>query len=224
MSRQPRMLCGNDRTDRRQQILDAAQRCFKIHGFLRTTLRDIAREFGMSVGHIYNYFSNKEAIIEALVETQTQRFIDMLDADKYFDIKPEERLHHELCAVVDAYLDLDSAQLAVAIMNEALVNPRVFEIAVSATTKVREHIKLTYLSSLGDNREYAPPAEVMEARIITVRSMLEGLRYARLFNPHMDPQVLRNQTIKRLMVLIEADQREDVARFEALKAQKAKEA
>lgn len=80
MSRQPRMLCGNDRTDRRQQILDAAQRCFKIHGFHRTTLRDIAREFGMSVGHIYNYFSNKEAIIEALVETQTQRFIDMLDA------------------------------------------------------------------------------------------------------------------------------------------------
>lgn len=224
MSRQPRMLCGNDRTDRRQQILDAAQRCFKIHGFDRTTLRDIAREFGMSVGHIYNYFSNKEAIIEALVETQTQRFIDMLDSDKYLDVKPEERLHHELCAVVDAYLDLDSAQLAVAIMNEALVNPRVFEIAVSATTKVREHIKLTYLSSLGDNREYAPPAEVMEARIITVRSMLEGLRYARLFNPHMDPQVLRNQTIKRLMLLIEADRREDVARFEALKAAKTNQA
>lgn len=224
MSRQPRMLCGNDRTDRRQQILDAAQRCFKIHGFHRTTLRAIAREFGMSVGHIYNYFSNKEAIIEALLETQTQRFIDMLDSDKYLDIKPEERLHHELCAVVDAYLDLDSAQLAIAIMNEALVNPRVFEIAVSATTKVREHIKLTYLSSLGDNREYAPPAEVMEARIITVRSMLEGLRYARLFNPHMDPQVLRNQTIKRLMLLIEADRREDVARFEALKAAKTNQA
>ena len=224
MSRQPRMLCGNDRTDRRQQILDAAQRCFKIHGFHRTTLRDISREFGMSVGHIYNYFSNKEAIIEALVETQTQRFIDMLDADKYLDVKPEERLHHELSAVVDAYLDLDSAQLAVAIMNEALVNPRVFEIAVSATTKVREHINLTYLSSLGDNREYAPPAEVMEARIIPVRSMLEGLRYARLFNPHMDPQVLRNQTIKRLMLLIEADRREDVARFEALKAAKTNQA
>ena len=148
----------------------------------------------------------------------------MLDSDKYLDIKPEERLHHELCAVVDAYLDLDSAQLAVAIMNEALVNPRVFEIAVSATTKVREHIKLTYLSSLGDNREYAPSAEVMEARIITVRSMLEGLRYARLFNPHMDPQVLRNQTIKRLMLLIEADRREDVARFEALKAAKTNQA
>lgn len=222
MSRQPRITCGTERSDRRQQILDAAQRCFKIHGFHRTTLRDIAREFGMSVGHIYNYFSNKEAIIEALVETQTQHFIDMLDSDQYEGLSPDERLHHELCAVVDAYLDVDSAQLAVAIMNEAMVNARVFDIAVTATTKVREHIKLTYLSSLGDNREYAPSQEVMEARIITVRAMLEGLRFARLFNPHMDPMVLRDQTIKRLMVLIKEDHREDVARFEALKAEKAK--
>ena len=221
MSRQPRITCGTERSDRRQQILEAAQRCFKIHGFHRTTLRDIAREFGMSVGHIYNYFSNKEAIIEALVETQTQYFIDMLDSDQYDGLSPDERLHRELCAVVDAYLDVDSAQLAVAIMNEALVNARVFDIAVTATTKVREHIKLTYLSSLGDNREYAPSQEVMEARIITIRSMLEGLRFARLFNPHMDPTVLRDQTIKRLMVLIEEDHREDVARFEALKAEKA---
>ena len=221
MSRQPRITCGTERSDRRQQILDAAQRCFKIHGFHRTTLRDIAREFGMSVGHIYNYFSNKEAIIEALVETQTQYFIDMLDSDQYDGLSPDERLHRELGDVVDAYLDVDSAQLAVAIMNEALVNARVFDIAVTATTKVREHIKLTYLSSLGDNREYAPSQEVMEARIITIRSMLEGLRFARLFNPHMDPTVLRDQTIKRLMVLIEEDHREDVARFEALKAEKA---
>lgn len=222
MSRQPRITCGTERSDRRQQILDAAQRCFKIHGFHRTTLRDIAREFGMSVGHIYNYFSNKEAIIEALVETQTQHFIDMLDSDQYEGMSPDERLHRELGDVVDAYLDVDSAQLAVAIMNEALVNARVFDIAVTATTKVREHIKLTYLSSLGDNREYAPSQEVMEARIITIRSMLEGLRFARLFNPHMDPTVLRDQTIKRLMVLIEEDHREDVARFDALKAEKAK--
>lgn len=56
-----------ERNSRRNQILDAAQRCFKKQGFHKTTLRDIAQEFGMSAGHIYNYFSNKEAIIEALV-------------------------------------------------------------------------------------------------------------------------------------------------------------
>ncbi len=50
----------HQRHSRRNQILDAAQRCFKKQGFHKTTLRDIAQEFGMSAGHIYNYFSNKE--------------------------------------------------------------------------------------------------------------------------------------------------------------------
>lgn len=49
----------HQRHSRRNQILDAAQRCFKKQGFHKTTLRDIAQEFGMSAGHIYNYFSNK---------------------------------------------------------------------------------------------------------------------------------------------------------------------
>lgn len=43
----------HQRHSRRNQILDAAQRCFKKQGFHKTTLRDIAQEFGMSAGHIY---------------------------------------------------------------------------------------------------------------------------------------------------------------------------
>ena len=86
----------HQRHSRRNQILDAAQRCFKKQGFHKTTLRDIAQEFGMSAGHIYNYFSNKEAIIEALVELRTQEFLDMIDTDKFADLPPEERMDKEL--------------------------------------------------------------------------------------------------------------------------------
>lgn len=56
----------HQRHSRRNQILDAALRCFKKQGFHKTTLRDIAQEFGMSAGHIYNYFSNKEAAIKRI--------------------------------------------------------------------------------------------------------------------------------------------------------------
>lgn len=97
----------HQRHSRRNQILDAAQRCFKKQGFHKTTLRDIAQEFGMNAGHIYNYFSNKEAIIEALVELRTQEFLDMIDTDKFADLPPEERMDKELGQVVDAYLNLD---------------------------------------------------------------------------------------------------------------------
>lgn len=38
---------------RRLQIIEAAERSFRKRGFHATTLREIAAEFGMSVGHIY---------------------------------------------------------------------------------------------------------------------------------------------------------------------------
>lgn len=159
----------HQRHSRRNQILDAAQRCFKKQGFHKTTLRDIAQEFGMSAGHIYNYFSNKEAIIEALVELRTQEFLDMIDTDKFADLPPEERMDKELGQVVDAYLNLDNTSLSIAIMNEALINPKVYEIVVAAASKVRNHIVEAQLLAMKEERRYAPPYEVIESRCMTIR-------------------------------------------------------
>ena len=55
---------------RRLQIIEAAERSFRKRGFHATTLREIAAEFGMSVGHIYNYFSGKGFPVYA--ETRVQ--------------------------------------------------------------------------------------------------------------------------------------------------------
>lgn len=58
----------DERTEaRRQQILEAAEQCFREHGFHSASMQRIARTAGMSVGHIYHYFENKEAIIAAIV-------------------------------------------------------------------------------------------------------------------------------------------------------------
>lgn len=154
----------HQRHSHRNQILDAAQRCFKKQGFHKTTLRDIAQEFGMSAGHIYNYFSNKEAIIEALVELRTQEFLDMIDTDRFADLPPEERMDKELGQVVDAYLNLDNTSLSIAIINEALINPKVYEIVVAAASKVRNHIVEAQLLAMKEERRYAPPYEVIESR------------------------------------------------------------
>ncbi|MDR3562697.1 MAG: TetR/AcrR family transcriptional regulator [Negativicutes bacterium] len=64
-------------TQRRDQILDAFVRIVADHGINRTTMRDVAREIGCSVGTIYNEFANKEALIDGLLE-RAQTEIDHL--------------------------------------------------------------------------------------------------------------------------------------------------
>ena len=207
-----------ERNSRRNQILQAAQRCFKKHGFHKTTLRDIAQEFGMSAGHIYNYFSNKEAIIEALVELRTQEFIEMLDTDEFADLPPEERLDKELARVVDVYLNVDNTSLSIAIMNEAIINPKVYEIVVAAATKIRTHI-VTHVLAKKEKNGYTPPVEVIEMRCLTIRCMLEGLSLAHIFTSKMDVPRVRDMAVKRIKQLIAQDEAEDEAMAAAQKPQ-----
>jgi len=53
---------------RRQQILDAAMRCFSERGVQRTTLREICRESGLSRGAVYTYFPSKHAIVQGVLD------------------------------------------------------------------------------------------------------------------------------------------------------------
>jgi AcrR family transcriptional regulator len=54
-------------------IEESALRLFIRQGYFGTSIRDIAGEAGISIGNIYNYYSNKEAIYESLVHRYTAR-------------------------------------------------------------------------------------------------------------------------------------------------------
>jgi TetR/AcrR family transcriptional regulator, repressor for uid operon len=49
---------------RREEVLAAAIACFTNRGFHQTSMQDIAAASGLSMGSLYRYFDNKEAIIE----------------------------------------------------------------------------------------------------------------------------------------------------------------
>jgi AcrR family transcriptional regulator len=57
---------------RRQQILDAALACFSRRGYHSTSMEDIAREAGLSIGALYTYFSSKEDLFFALADVRFQ--------------------------------------------------------------------------------------------------------------------------------------------------------
>ncbi|CDQ18478.1 putative HTH-type transcriptional regulator YfiR [Halobacillus karajensis] len=53
---------------RRADIMEAATRIFIKHGYEHTTMKHIMEEAGISRGGLYQYFSNKEDLFEALLE------------------------------------------------------------------------------------------------------------------------------------------------------------
>ncbi len=65
--------------DRKTQILEAAMSCFAKRGFHQTSMHDISAEAGISVGLIYRYFENKEAVISAMADRHKKEIHEVLE-------------------------------------------------------------------------------------------------------------------------------------------------
>ena len=60
--------------DTRELIVESAYACFRKQGLQKATIVDIAKTAGVSRSTIYEYFSDKAAIIEACAEHASERF------------------------------------------------------------------------------------------------------------------------------------------------------
>jgi AcrR family transcriptional regulator len=61
-------------TDTRALIVEAAYTCFRKPGLPKATIVDIAKAAGVSRSTVYEYFSDKGAIVEACAEHASERF------------------------------------------------------------------------------------------------------------------------------------------------------
>lgn len=66
-------LRARQKQQRRQQIADAALELFKQHGFVATTLDQIATAAGVSAPTVVNYFGGKQEILMALLKAPDER-------------------------------------------------------------------------------------------------------------------------------------------------------
>jgi AcrR family transcriptional regulator len=74
------------KTDRPQEILDAALACFAERGFAATRMEDIAARAGVTKGTIYLYFENKEAVFKTLArESIGTRLSEVIEEIKNFE-------------------------------------------------------------------------------------------------------------------------------------------
>jgi AcrR family transcriptional regulator len=64
---------------RRAQILAAAMTCFARQGYHATSMDDVVRESGLSVGAIYSYFASKEDLFLALSDDRAEQTLAYLN-------------------------------------------------------------------------------------------------------------------------------------------------
>ncbi|MEN8877186.1 MAG: TetR/AcrR family transcriptional regulator, partial [Hyphomonas sp.] len=67
------------RESRVAEILDCAEIHFVEKGFHGAGISGIAKECGISVGHLYHYFASKDLLIEAVVERELLRQKDRME-------------------------------------------------------------------------------------------------------------------------------------------------
>jgi len=92
-----------------EAILDGAAQVFERHGYAAGTTNRIAERAGVSVGSVYEYFPNKDAIVVALAERELDRERETLLA-LLTQAEAREPLASLLRRFVDAVVDLHAAR------------------------------------------------------------------------------------------------------------------
>lgn len=64
-----------DAEERRNEILDVAERLFCTKGFDRTSTNDILNEIGIARGTLYYHFKSKEDILDGMIERVTNQIV-----------------------------------------------------------------------------------------------------------------------------------------------------
>lgn len=94
---------------RRQQIFEAAMKLFPQKGYHSTTLREISKETGITLGNLYDYISTKEDILYIIQERATQAVIEAISTNQDETCDPLEKLRRLINSeldMVDKYQDM----------------------------------------------------------------------------------------------------------------------
>ena len=76
----------------RQKLIDVARQLFAKNGVANTTMNDIAVASGKGRRTLYTYFSRKEDVYYAVIESELERLSDKLDEVAAKNIRPQDKI------------------------------------------------------------------------------------------------------------------------------------
>ena len=173
-------------SDRRAEILAAAQRCFVRAGFHGASMQDICAEAGMSPGNLYRYFPSKEALIAGIAERDRaevgQHFARADLSLGLFNVLEEMARHYFTKWPMERVL------LCTEVMSESRRNPELARISAAFDADVRKRIgdMLRQAAERGDI-----PGDLDLDRVITMLMFIaDGVWWRRALEPDFDPATM----------------------------------
>lgn len=185
---------------RRQQVLTAAAECFRRRGFHGASMAEIAKTAGMSAGHIYNLFENKDDVIAAIVERDrdeiVQRIQETLEGNDVAGalLAAVEESFHEPEREAEAALNLE-------VLAEASRNAKLAEVVVASETVIRDKAMVLIRMAL-DPAAGTLPADEIEARASVLGALFNGLMVLSVSQPHLNQAAVARvmQRVMRLLI------------------------
>lgn len=170
---------------RREQVLDAAQVCFKDEGFHGASMSRIAAAARMSVGHIYQYFESKDAIIVALCERNFEGFELCIPQDEPEGATGAAGILNAWVAQFRWWIDPIRAPLTLEIMSEAGRNARVAEVVSRIDEKFRGLMRKSLAPVVGPI-----PREDIEDRLEAMTMLAHVMTSRMTADANADPERL----------------------------------
>lgn len=133
--------------ERRNEILDTAQRLFHTKGYEKCTVNDILKEIAIAKGTFYHYFRSKEEVLDAVVSRYTDIVISRADEVLKIDnISSEEKLMRAFMAMrianqIDSDTLNDMHKTENALLHQKILNQIVTVIAPVLVKIIEEGIE-----------------------------------------------------------------------------------
>lgn len=189
---------------RRRQILRAAGQCFAEKGFHQASMAEIAKAAGLSMGLLYRYFANKDALVMAFAEMSRANSVALFDS-----LAASTDPKRDLAGIVDALLGeaLDPAllRLQMEVMAEACRNDALMA-ALRREDALARGALLDSIEALR-KRGMAKPPVPGPALVELLNALFEGLTVRLALQPDLDRARLSKATLKALIALVGLDSR-----------------
>jgi len=158
---------------RRSQIIEAAKHCFQKKGYAKSTIDDIASEYGLSKGSIYWYYPSKRDILEDLF----RHWMDETLKGVYAEISDLKTARDKLVRMGEFFIrslieDLELYSSMLVFWGSSYEDDFMRERIMDLYSQYDEIVK-SLLSQGEKNREFSVPDKEVYCTLLI--AMIEGL-------------------------------------------------